>query len=284
MEIITAKIRVMEPRDIPFAIRLTDTEGWGFTRQDFLRLLHLDPSGSFVAVNRNRKVGLINTTTYDRVAWIGNVIVAKSMRSQGVGNQLLKSAISHIEAKGIKKIGLYSYIETRSLYKKFGFVEKAHFLRYVGTAKARAEGGVEPYRSNRLNDIVKFDRGRFGADRRKLLTLLCNEFPNLCFISEDYGKVVGYVIAKGAQSGYEIGPWICDHIGSGSAEALLETELNQMKGKKVEITVPKRNRHVARVLRRLGFSLVGEVAEMFRGGYPTHRLDTIYAAGGLEKG
>jgi RimJ/RimL family protein N-acetyltransferase len=57
-----------------------------------------------------------------------------------------------------------------------------------------------------------------------------------------------------------------------------------MKGKRVEITVPKENRHANYVLRRLGFSLVGEVTEMFRGGYTEHRLDTIYATGGLEKG
>jgi predicted N-acetyltransferase YhbS len=213
-EEIMAKIRAMEPRDIPFAIRLTDTEGWRFTRQDFVRLLRLDPSGSFVALNRNGKVGLINTTTYDHVAWIGNVIVGKAMRGKGVGNQLLKSAISYIEAKGIRTIGLYSYIETRSFYKKFGFVEKAPFLRYVGKAKGRASADVHSYRSSCLNDIVKFDSSRFGADRRKLLTLLCNEFPTLCFTLQNHGKIVGYVIAKGAQSGYEIGPSICDHYGS----------------------------------------------------------------------
>jgi len=38
-------VRVMEPTDIPFAVELTDTEKWEFTRKDFLRLLRLDPRG-----------------------------------------------------------------------------------------------------------------------------------------------------------------------------------------------------------------------------------------------
>jgi ribosomal protein S18 acetylase RimI-like enzyme len=279
---IKVKIRVMEPRDIVFAIRLTDTEGWGFTHQDFLRLLRLDSRGCFVAVDGNKKVGLINTTTYDRIAWIGNVIVAESARGKGVGIQLLNRAISYLEAKRIGTIGLYSYLETRSLYEEFGFVETQPFLRYAGVAKARPRAEVKPFRCNLLKCIAKFDSARFGADRRKLLKLLWNEYPEFCFFFKDYDKIVGYIAAKGAQFGYEIGPWVCD--APHSAKSLLQVELNKMSGKTVEVTVPKRNRHAADALTRLGLSFVGEVVEMFRGGLPARRVDSIFAAGGLEKG
>jgi len=276
-------VRVMEPNDISFAVKLTDTEKWGFTRKDFLRLIRLDPRGCFVATDGKKRIGLITTTTYDRVAWIGNVIVADTARGQGVGGQLLDRAISHVEAKRISKIGLHSYLKTRSLYEKFGFLENTLFVRYVGKAKVGCSE-VKRLRLNCLNEVAKFDRDRFGADRSRLLKLLYHDYPDLCFLAEHHGRISGYVFAKGSQSGYEIGPWVCDHETSEFSEALLVATLNKMKGKTIEVTVPKENHRADNMLTELGFSSVGKVAEMFRGGVPRRRLDSIFAVGGLEKG
>ncbi len=277
------KIRAMTPGDMSFALRLTDTQGWGFTHQDFLRLLRLGAQGCFVAVKENQRIGIITTTKYDDLAWIGNVIVAKAFRGQGVGIQLLENAISHIEREGINRIGLYSYPYTRSLYRRFGFSETAIFVRYLRKSKTTTD--IEPTKLSRnlsLKKIAQFDKDRFGADRTKLLRLLSNEFRRFSFVFEDHNRILGYVIAKGAQSGYEIGPWISDY--NETTTTLLNAELNQMKRKKVEITVPKRNRFVAHALSKTGFSPVGQVHEMYRGAPPKRRLENIFAVGGLEKG
>jgi len=280
----TTKIRMMDVRDIPSAVRLTGSEGWGFTAQDFRRLLQLDPQGCFIASDRHRRVGLITTTSYDSFAWIGNVIVAESARGRGVATELIGHAISHIESRGIKRVGLYSYLETRSLYKKFSFVERMRFLRYVGTTGARDKKEARSLARDRLSEIVRFDRDRFGANRKNLLELLYREFPHLCFVLEDRGRIEGYVMAKGAQFGYEVGPWVCDHSVIGLVDTLLNAELKRMGKGRVEVTVPKRNRIANHALVRSGFSPVGEVAQMFRGGFPKCRDDTIFAIGALEKG
>lgn len=276
------KIRGMKPDDISFAIRLTNTERWGFTRRDFLRLLRLDTRGCFVAIKQNRRIGIITTTKYDDLAWIGNVIVAKAVRGQGVGIRLVEKAISHVEAEGVNRIGLYSYPYTRSLYRRFGFSETATFVRYVRTSGTMTQGPAKLSRRFNLKTIARFDKDRFGVDRTKLLRLLYNEFRKFCFVSEDDQRILGYVIAKGAQSGYEIGPWISDC--NESAVELLNAELNQIREKKVEMTIPKGNHFLARTLSKTGFSSVGQVHEMYRGGIPKRRLETIFAVGGLEKG
>jgi len=278
------RIRMMLPDDIPFAIKLTNTEEWGFTRQDFLRLRRLDPRGCFVAVSKKRKIGLITTTTYDQFAWIGNVIVEESARNRGVGMQLLNRAISHVERKGIKRIGLYSYPETRSLYKTLGFAETTQFVRYTGTPRKRRHGEANPLHFRHLNNVARFDKDRFGADRKKLLRMLIQDFPTLSFVSEKGDKILGYIMAKGAQSGYEIGPWVCDRNTTESAETLLKTELTQMEGRRVEITVPKTDAVVARLLKASAFLPTGEVVEMFRGSLPRRCSRSILAVAGLEKG
>jgi ribosomal protein S18 acetylase RimI-like enzyme len=278
------RIRAMLPDDIPFAINLTNTEKWGFTHQDFARLLRLDPTGCFVAIGKNSRIGLVTTTSYDHFAWIGNVIVEKSARNRGVGIQLLARAISYVEGKGIKRIGLYSYLQTRPLYKRLGFVETNHFVRYAGIPRKMKLTGAKPLCFKDLDDVARFDKDRFGADRRRLLRMLIQDFPRLSFILKEKDGILGYIMAKAAQSGYEIGPWVCDQNANESMETLLGTELTQMKGKRIEITVSKTNTVVACLLQASGFSPIGEVVEMFRGPLPRRRMRSVLAVAGLEKG
>jgi hypothetical protein len=54
---LTIRVRSMEPGDVEFAVGLTATEGWGYSPQDFRRLMNLDPRGCFVALDGNRRVG-----------------------------------------------------------------------------------------------------------------------------------------------------------------------------------------------------------------------------------
>ena len=277
-------VRVMQARDIPFAIKLTDTEVWGFDRRDFVRLLQLDPRGCFLAIHDGNKAGLITTTTYDRLAWVGNVIVARSSRGRGIGVELLNHAISYAKEKGIRKVGLYSYLKTRAFYEDSGFVEGERFVRYRGIPKARKKTKASLFKDEYLKRIARFDRDRFGADRERFLQILGREFSSFFLFSKEDDRILGYIIAKGGPSGYEIGPWICDSDAPQSVGRLFDGLLDRMKGKIVEITVPKNNHRATRMIQDSGFSRVGEVAEMFRGGFPKRRPNTIFAVGGLEKG
>ena len=277
-------VRVMQARDIPFAIKLTDTEDWGFDHRDFVRLLQLDPRGCFLAIHDGKKAGLITTTTYDRFAWVGNVIVARSSRGRGIGVELLNHAISYAKEKRIQKVGLYSYLKTRAFYQNSGFVEGERFVRYRGIPKARNEARVSSFRDEYLKGIVRFDRDRFGADRERYLQILGRDFPKFFLFSKEDDRILGYIAAKGGPSGYEIGPWICDSDPPQSVGGLLDGLLDRMKGKILEITIPRNNHRAAQMIRDSGFSRVGEVAEMFRGGFPKRRQNTIFAVGGLEKG
>ncbi len=277
-------VRVMQARDIPFAIKLTDTEDWGFDRRDFVRLLQLDPRGCFLAIHDGNKAGLITTTTYDRFAWVGNVIVARSSRGRGIGVELLNHAISYAKEKGIRKVGLYSYLKTRALYEDSGFVEGERFVRYRGIPKAIKKTKASLFKDEYLKRIARFDRDRFGADRERYLRILGRDFPKFFLFSKEDDRILGYIVAKGGPSGYEIGPWICDSDSPQSVGELLADLLDRMKGKIVEITIPKSNHRAAQMIRDSGFSRVGEVAEMFRGGFPKRKQNTIFAVGGLEKG
>src|SRR5256712_8849894 len=83
------RIRRLEERDIDAAIALTDLEAWGYTREDFRRLLALSPNGCFAAERDGHVVGDLPTPTYDGLALLGAVNVEPDVRGKGVRQQLL---------------------------------------------------------------------------------------------------------------------------------------------------------------------------------------------------
>src|SRR2546429_5446101 len=69
------RIRRLEERDIDAAIALTDLEAWGYTREDFRRLLALSPNGCFPAERDGPVVRGLNPPTYDCLGLLCPVIV-----------------------------------------------------------------------------------------------------------------------------------------------------------------------------------------------------------------
>src|SRR2546428_10913003 len=110
------RIRRLEERDIDAAIALTDLEAWGYTREDFRRLLALSPNGCFAAERDGRVVGVLTTTTYDGLAFLGAVIVAPELRGKGVGEELMGATLAHLEATGGRTLRLKAYLNPMPVY------------------------------------------------------------------------------------------------------------------------------------------------------------------------
>ena len=95
---VMAGVHVNEVSSIDAAIRLTDLEDWGYTPSDFRRLLELSPGGCFAAELAGEVVGVLTTTTYDELAFLGAVIVRPELRGRGVGKQMMEAALDHLRA------------------------------------------------------------------------------------------------------------------------------------------------------------------------------------------
>src|SRR5439155_22637547 len=103
------RVRRHEDRHIDAAIALTDLEAWGYTPSDFQRLLALSPDGCFAAERAGRAVGVLTTTTYDGLEFLGAVIVAPELREKGVGRAMLPAALDHLRATGVRTGRLTAY-------------------------------------------------------------------------------------------------------------------------------------------------------------------------------
>lgn len=291
-------VRLMAPADFPFAVALTDTERWGFTVDDFRRLLSLSPRGCFVVEVDGERAGLLTTLLYGEVGWIGNVIVSARLRGQGVGAAIIGHAIGHLEGGGARALRLWAYENTVALYERFRFKKDAYTSsRWLGFGHSEHEApaahapencAVFPLNPLTLQQVHALDRRFFGADRRAVLERVAGENPGSGVVARDAGgKAVGYLLAKASPKGCEVGPWIVDPAAAAWAiPCLLESILDVLAGQSVELGVYDERADVAGLLVDHGFQRGFKTVRMTRGDPNVGREEVagICAIGALEKG
>lgn len=279
------KIRCMRPSDFDFASRLSNMENWDNSTDDFRRILRIQPGGSFVATEKKRRVGIVTTTPYGRLGWIGNVVVSKRYRKLGIGSWLVKHAVLYLRKEGARTIGLFSYKRNLTFYQRLGFKRDASYLTLVGKARAVSSEGPKRIDSNDFERILAYDRKCFRHHRDRLLRELLRRFADSSFVTMRNGEVLGYIVGKDYGTTCEIGPWLCSRKDISIAVGLLRAVLDASIGKTVEITVPRRNSQALRLLRNHDFKDQGPVVRMYYGdrtSLPDDRY--IFAAESLDKG
>jgi ribosomal protein S18 acetylase RimI-like enzyme len=280
-----ARIRRLEEQDIDAAIALTDLEQWGYTRADFRRLRALSPDGCFVAESDRRVVGVLTTTTYDGLAFLGAVIVSPDLRGKGVGRAMMEAALDHLRGQGVRTVRLNAYLDAIPFYEKLGFRREYEVIRWHGDAVTGRMQGVRPVRFDDLEPLSRFDERYFGANRRVLLERLADEFPSTFLVSEHRGLLRGFIVGNASGDSCEVGPWVA-RPGSGLAATDLFGALVVAAGaSEVAFSGPSRNEALLKFVRGLGVSEAFRALRMAWGadefaGDP----EGIWALGGLEKG
>ena len=280
------RVRRLEERDIPAAIALTDLEAWGYTAADFRRLLDLSPEGCFAAELRGRVVGVLTTTTYGPLAFLGAVIVSPDLRGKGVGQQMMEAALRHLQETGVRTVRLYAYLNAVRFYERLGFQAEYEVVRWHGGATAGAgQPGVRPIRRGDLDGLVRMDATCFGSNRRALMTKLAKEFANTFLIAERAGHVRGFIVGAPSETSSEIGPWVVEPNSKDTAQRLFDALIKATGASEVAFSGPSRNGALLDFVQAHRFSEVFRALRM-RWGEDEFRGDPrgIWALGGLEKG
>ena len=269
--------------DIPFAIRATNLEGWGFEPADFRRLLRLDPGGCFMAVAGGKRVGLTTATSYGTLGWIGNVIVLPEHRGKGIGLGLVSRALDYLEANGAETVRLNSYLERRSFYEGLDFRAEFENIRFHG----RLTSSGSPSRMSRvpgLRDLESFDRRFFGASRGRLLASLRKEFPDT-FVACGEDGLRGFLVGQVSGGACEIAPWVVDPTVRGDARGLWRALAARIGETQAAFTAPVLSRQAWAIARWARLEQGLKTIRMYHGkkahgGIP----EGILGVGGLEKG
>jgi hypothetical protein len=129
---------------------------------------------------------------------------------------------------------------------------------------------------------MELDRSCFGGDRRKLIDPIILDSDNVCYISVEGKRIVGYVAAKMFGKMSEIGPLVCQKGQDSVSIGLLNSALSRLENYEVLTYVPNKESVILNYLKTLGFTESFRVVRMFLGSLLTENC--ICMAESLERG
>ncbi len=279
------RVRRLDGRDIDAALALTNLEGWGYTRADMERLLALSPEGCFAAEEEGRVVGVLTTTSYQSLAFLGAVIVSPELRGQGVGRLLMQTALLHLAASHIETVRLNAYLDVVRFYERLGFHGEYEVIRWRASRAPEPSAAVEVAKAGDLNAVAVLDADFFGASRHALLARLLQENPATFLVAREGPRIVGYLVGSPFDGSCEVGPWVVAPGHPDAARDLFRALVHVVGPREYSFSGPARNPELLRFVREAGFSEVFHTLRMWWGAnrYPGDPAG-VWAAGGLEKG
>jgi predicted N-acetyltransferase YhbS len=223
-------IRTLRAEDTAAAHALGAGEGWNQTAADWSRLLQLDPDGCFGAWREGRLAGTVTCARHgDDLAWIGMMVVHPGFRRQGIGLALMRTALDHLRALGVRSIGLDATPAGEPLYQSLGFVAVAEVQRWQGIPRTQRAGDDPSVGQASLADLIALDRAAYAADRSGLLSALVAGavVPPLLARSAS-GAPEGFVLARPGRIVTFVGPLVA--ATDGAAARLLDHVTRRLAG------------------------------------------------------
>ena len=290
------EIQPLREADIPQAMELKNALGWNQTPEDLRRFLRLSPEGSFKAIRGGQLVGTGIAYVFDRVCWIGMVIVQEGCRHQGVGRLIMSRCMQYSTARECSLVVLDATRDGVSLYGSLGF--RPEFL--VGTAQGRiSEHTLAQLQSPEdlevrrimprdLESIVTLEAEAQGAVREALLVHLVREHPGRGFVGfAPESGLRGFVLYRRGYHSVQVGPMIARD--GETAGALLRSAFSDLAsaGEQIPVilTLPMNNSGILELIRACGLSVDPRLTRMTWGRKRLHaREDMVYALSGPEKG
>lgn len=258
--------RPMVPEDIPAGLSLCRFAGWNQVSRDWELFLKINSKGCYAALDEaDNVIGTVTTLPYEKhFLWIGMVLVHPSKKRQGIGTQLLKTALQLTSE--YETVKLDATPEGRAVYEKLKFADEYRIERMLCPANARTAAELSTARAMREEDfpgILKLDSEVFGADRRPVLEWSYKGAPRYAFVIDTSGEIKGFSLGRAGYNFDHIGPIVAQTTDM--AVRLLVAALQQAGDKPVVIDAPNHTPEWSNSVLSMGFVLSRPFIRMYRG-------------------
>lgn len=270
-------LRDADEADLPALGRLRASVGWG-VHDWALRAVLRRPARCLVAVDgAGAVVASGSGIAYGRLGFIGNMVVARARRRQGIGSAILEAITEFLSGAGCDRLELYATSDGRPLYASHGFeiVGTSAMASVPAAASVEADPTirVDSAGPEALEALVAYDRPRFGGDRRTLLAMMLTDPDRPLLVARRAGLVAGHAWLRPEAA--RIGPFLADTPAV--AASLLSVAAGRMPdAEHFSLNLPLENRAGVEWLRDLGVALDPWDGRMGRGPQVPRRDDTIY--------
>jgi len=264
--------------DLGGVMTLSRQAGWNQTRDDWTRVMAMEPEGCVGIEQEGRIVATATAVCFgDALAWIGMVLTDPAFRGRGLARRLMVHTLDFLARRGVAWIKLDATDMGRPLYLSLGFTDECVIERFVGRADPLVRSG--PPGPPGVPAIL-LDRQAFGADRGRLL-------DSLAPLGAISISGVGYAMSRpGAVAAY-FGP--CVARTTEGARRLLSAALAPHAGNEVYWDVLHSNPEALRLARESGFAARRTLSRMILRGRPSappliHNDACVFAIAGFEYG
>lgn len=278
------QIRLLTTEDIPAAMRLKEIANWNQTREDWRRLLMLEPEGCFAAEVDGKVVATTTTTTYGRtLAWIGMVLVDPDFRRSGIATRLMKRALEYVSGR-VDTVKLDATAEGQPVYERLGFNVESRIERWVNDSSLTEREGEPSTMTDAVRrEVFELDRKAFGADRSQLLeTLVENSSVEPLLVRSSDGTVVAYALARSGTRASYFGPAIVSKRSD--AGVLLDEVGARLQHGRVYVDLNTASLADSSILIERGFNKERDLIRMSYGKASAPTSPYVFAIAGPEVG
>ncbi|HEY0757397.1 MAG TPA: GNAT family N-acetyltransferase [Ktedonobacteraceae bacterium] len=263
-------IRQLMPRDFPAVDPLLIAAYGSPTSMldELARYYRLQPDGWITALRDERPVGMGGALLYGAHARIGLMAVSPELQQQGIGATIMRHLLQWSVQHGATTILLDATPAGAPLYTKLGFALEDTVSAYIQkqsyTASDALTNDTRQLQAEELPEVIKYDAGRLGVERVRVLSAYYEEFAGRTFVAHDgQGKIAGYLIAQRER---RLGPWVADTPDI--ARSLLQHALRLPFAWSPMVLVPDCNQAAQQLLKEAGFLPGRQWQSMHLGGTP----------------
>ena len=245
----------MRKNDLEEAICLSMGEGWNQTEKDWKLLLDGPRNICLVAEYENKIAGTATALCHsEKLAWIGMVLVDKTLRGQGIGRMLLLDTIKKLSH--IQSVKLDATPSGLQLYQQLGFTEEYMIIRMICPTSNdfyyKYPGGVPVHTDPEiLPDVLEFDKSNFGTDRTYLLSAIYRNFPFKAFHLKQNNTLNGYIFGRDGSRFHYIGP--VSAISVDTAKTLIAKAMELLNHQPVALDILEDKEILINWLESIGF-------------------------------
>ncbi|MFT6321679.1 MAG: N-acetylglutamate synthase-like GNAT family acetyltransferase [Granulosicoccus sp.] len=169
-------IETLLVKDLKYISTLTP-DGWYDVTPLYEMNLNQDYFFPIKLIVENKVIGVGELIINDKNGWLGNIIVSKEFRNQGLGKKLTKRLIEIANANDCESIYLLATPLGKTVYQKLGFQEKGKYLFFekgeksIELEKNNSLANIIPYAELFKNQIFELDKKAIGEDRSKVLAM-----------------------------------------------------------------------------------------------------------------
>ncbi len=242
----------MNRDEVQYAVKLALNEGWTVSTYDFKELILHHPEGCFIGELGGRKIAMVFAVPYSDFGFIGNLIVEVPYRGKGIGMELMRHSLNHLENLGINSVMLDAVTAAIPLYKRLGFKPICKSFRLVCNSDGYVSHNVVQIDEEILKEVILLDTEIFGGDRTVFLESRYTTSPHLCRLLLNEGKIAAYVFGAHTKDSIRLGPLVIVD-NSVSPQELVYDFFTQTNDKEVWLGSLENNHYALSLLSKIGF-------------------------------